>query len=69
VCRAEFYGAECSTPCGQCKTGDVCNNVTGVCPNGCQEHWNESRCDGKTLKYADALTILATSLVKQTHLL
>ena len=50
-CHSRFYGSDCATPCGQCKGGDVCNNVTGYCPRGCKQHWIEPRCNGK--KYAN----------------
>ena len=47
VCSPHFYGTNCNTPCGQCRGEDVCNNVTGYCPNGCKSHWTGQRCDGK----------------------
>ena len=47
VCVANYYGRDCNTPCGQCRGNDVCDNVTGHCPNGCKQHWAGTRCDGK----------------------
>lgn len=47
VCSERFYGNDCNTPCGHCSDNDVCNNVTGVCPNGCRNQWIEDKCDGE----------------------
>lgn len=46
VCSEHFYGLDCSTPCGHCLNKDVCDNVTGRCPNGCQNYWTGDGCDG-----------------------
>lgn len=51
MCEGGFYGLSCSESCGHCKTGTFCNNIIGVCPNGCQNHWNGFKCDSKTIKY------------------
>lgn len=45
-CSEHFYGLDCNTPCGHCLNNDVCDNVTGRCPNGCQNQWTEDKCDG-----------------------
>lgn len=50
VCRGGFYGLGCSTSCGYCKSGTVCNDRTGGCPNGCQDHWIGSKCNGTDIK-------------------
>lgn len=47
VCSDHFYGSDCNTPCGHCKNNDVCDNVTGLCLNGCHNHWNGNKCDSK----------------------
>lgn len=47
VCRDQYYGSDCNTPCGHCKDDDVCNNVTGHCPRGCRRQWMGNRCDGR----------------------
>lgn len=47
VCRDQYYGSDCNTPCGHCKDDDVCNNVTGHCPRGCRKQWMGNRCDGR----------------------
>ena len=47
VCATNYYGSDCKTPCGQCKGDDVCDSVTGHCPNGCKPHWTGLGCDGK----------------------
>lgn len=26
--------------------GTVCHNVTGICPQGCEDNWNGTMCDG-----------------------
>ena len=46
VCSAHYYGSNCNIPCGQCTGDDVCDNVTGHCPNGCKPHWTGPTCDG-----------------------
>lgn len=51
VCERNVYGVDCSEPCGYCKRGTTCDQVTGVCPGGCQDHWSGSKCDGKGIKY------------------
>ena len=45
-CSPHYYGSDCNTPCGQCTGDDVCNNMTGHCPNGCRQHWTGQNCDG-----------------------
>ena len=37
---------ECALPCGQCQNGTFCNDITGYCPEGCQEKWQGKKCDG-----------------------
>lgn len=46
VCKEHFYDFDCNTPCGHCKDNVVCNNITGHCPNGCNNHWTGQKCDG-----------------------
>ncbi|XP_034240560.1 tenascin-like [Thrips palmi] len=36
VCGPGLYGANCTQTCGQCKYGDVCDPVTGHCPEDCR---------------------------------
>ena len=45
-CLPHYYGSDCNTPCGQCRGNDVCNIMTGYCPNGCKQHWSGPKCDG-----------------------
>ena len=45
-CAPHFYGSDCNTPCAQCRRDDVCDSVTGHCPNGCKPHWTGPWCDG-----------------------
>lgn len=44
-CRDGYYGSSCTTPCGKCTTGDVCNDVTGNCPSDCQAGWQQPMCN------------------------
>lgn len=30
---------------GHCKDGEHCNKLTGMCDNGCANHWNGTFCD------------------------
>lgn len=49
ACAENYFGWKCQQQCGNCKNGDVCNHVTGICPTGCAEGWIGSRCNiGKT---------------------
>lgn len=31
---------------GHCKNGAPCNKLTGMCDNGCANHWNGTFCNG-----------------------
>ena len=42
-----YYGSECKIPCGHCAGDGLCNNVTGQCSSGCQDHWQGPTCDGR----------------------
>ncbi|XP_062577545.1 multiple epidermal growth factor-like domains protein 10 [Saccostrea cucullata] len=44
-CRQRFYGANCESRCSKCTIGSFCDNKTGICPVGCQDHWNGTKCD------------------------
>ena len=57
VCSPHYYGSECNTPCGQCRGDDLCDKMTGHCPNGCKQHWTSVRCDSRQF---------ATRRIKQT---
>ncbi|XP_061170375.1 uncharacterized protein LOC133179698 [Saccostrea echinata] len=45
ICNIGYYGQNCEHMCGKCKPGTYCNNITGICPNGCQNRWNGLKCD------------------------
>ena len=45
-CKNGSYGFSCSMKCSHCKMGTNCNNTTGICEAGCEEHWREPKCDG-----------------------
>lgn len=48
-CVPGFYGDDCEKECGKCKNGAGCNRTTGLCPNGCREHWVLPYCKGSML--------------------
>ncbi|KAL3879813.1 hypothetical protein ACJMK2_032095 [Sinanodonta woodiana] len=43
-CMDFYFGINCSLRCGNCMNGDVCHKVTGNCPRGCQDGWQEEKC-------------------------
>ncbi|XP_062568546.1 multiple epidermal growth factor-like domains protein 10 isoform X2 [Saccostrea cucullata] len=45
VCVNEFYGLNCTEKCGHCKSGTYCNKLTGICEEGCEDHWEGSTCN------------------------
>ncbi|XP_062593830.1 scavenger receptor class F member 1-like [Saccostrea cucullata] len=45
ICKDGYYGHNCEKTCGKCKIGTICQKITGICPRGCQNHWNGSKCD------------------------
>ncbi|XP_062602036.1 multiple epidermal growth factor-like domains protein 10 [Saccostrea cucullata] len=49
TCRNNFYGENCSFPCGHCANNAKCDHVTGSCPFGlCKRGWkntSEKRCN------------------------
>ena len=48
VCTDGLYGPNCTQKCGHCRNESVCNNITGDCLQGCDEHLGGSKCDGTT---------------------
>ncbi|XP_076448634.1 uncharacterized protein LOC143285262 [Babylonia areolata] len=44
-CPRYLYGQDCGQHCGHCKNDDVCNVVTGNCPDGCDDGYDGLRCD------------------------
>lgn len=46
-CSHGFYGQQCEKRCGKCKGGMICNTSSGICPDGCHEHWSPPSCTGK----------------------
>lgn len=52
VCGNGMYGEKCSMPCGKCEIGTFCNNVSGICPFGCQDKWQGSKCDSMYINIA-----------------
>ncbi|XP_062593829.1 multiple epidermal growth factor-like domains protein 10 [Saccostrea cucullata] len=45
VCVDGYYGYNCELMFGNCKTGTICNNTTGICPEGCLYRWGGLHCD------------------------
>jgi hypothetical protein len=45
-CKNGYYGANCAQRCGQCKHGTFCDSTTGLCPEGCDGHWDGPLCSG-----------------------
>lgn len=41
-----FFGKKCLQKCGKCKSGEACNTVTGLCPDGCEGHLLSPFCKG-----------------------
>lgn len=62
VCTEGFYGPNCTQKCGHCRNESVCNNITGDCLQGCDEHWGGSKCDG-TLRNIDIFTFKSSTVV------
>lgn len=48
VCKDGYYGVKCTEMCGAC-IGNVCNQLTGNCPDGCTDNWTGKNCDGMYL--------------------
>lgn len=45
-CVPGFFGVNCENICGKCKSGETCNTVTGLCPDGCESHLMPPNCKG-----------------------
>lgn len=45
-CVPGFFGKKCLQKCGKCKSGEACNTVTGLCPDGCEGHLMSPFCKG-----------------------
>ena len=41
--------------------GTNCNNTTGICEAGCEEHWREPKCDGNFFFFNFTLMIIKRS--------
>ncbi|XP_062573874.1 integrin beta-like protein B [Saccostrea cucullata] len=54
-CKNGFYGTDCTQKCGFCTVGTFCNKTSGICPDGCQGNWKDSKClDCKNGFYGEA---------------
>lgn len=43
--RTFISNKSCTVCPGHCKEGAPCNKLTGLCDNGCANHWNGSFCN------------------------
>ena len=52
VCKPGFYNntSHCTSKCGHCKDNTTCDNESGQCPDGCEQHFKDPFCQG-SLKY------------------
>lgn len=49
-CVPGFFGENCLQKCGKCKSGEACNTLSGLCPDGCQDHLMPPFCKGSISK-------------------
>lgn len=47
-CVPGFFGRNCEGQCGKCKSGEACNTLSGLCPDGCEGHMMPPYCTGNT---------------------
>lgn len=50
-CETGQYGEDCTQKCGKCQAGTQCDIITGICPEGCQDSWTGSKCNGIFIFY------------------
>lgn len=43
VCSGHSFGVQCERTCN-CKDNGACDDITGECPNVCQNGWNNDTC-------------------------
>lgn len=48
-CVTGFFGENCLQKCGKCKSGEACNTLSGLCPDGCEDHLMPPYCKGSIL--------------------
>lgn len=44
VCMVGYYGDNCIKICGNCLDDKICNNVNGICIDGCKEGFKGDFC-------------------------
>lgn len=59
MCSGHSFGVQCERTCN-CKDNGACDDITGECPNVCQNGWNNDTC-GK-LSY---ITIVDVKYIKR----
>lgn len=50
---------ECVDCPGHCKDGESCNKLTGMCNNGCADHWNRTFCESMYYWFVKSLSTFA----------
>ena len=59
ACESGKHDENCVEDCGNCKSGDVCDRVTGHCPDGCQAGWWTDMCkEGKSYQNIKVVCVL-----------
>ena len=59
VCPKTFYGEKCNQRCGKCKDNMTCDYKTGICKNGCKDHWTGEKCQQQLFRgQADAIILI-----------
>ncbi|XP_052834030.1 fucolectin-5 [Octopus bimaculoides] len=46
-CPQELYGKDCINKC-HCSRGESCDQISGICKNGCEDGWRGEKCDNQT---------------------
>ncbi|XP_056013740.1 uncharacterized protein LOC125677597 [Ostrea edulis] len=64
-CKSGFYGRNCKKRCGHCKFGTHCNDITGICPEGCQDTWEGPPCSdaGLSKRVLVIISIISTLVI------
>lgn len=63
-CSLGFFGDKCKNKCSRyCLNNDSCDHISGVCPRGCIDGYNGSRCNKcKTYRVDTVMKFLFSSL-------
>lgn len=56
VCTTGYYGEKCNSICGHCLNNSACDQVTGVCEQGCEPGYEGENCtEGSWHKNKDSV--------------